>query len=133
MLFSWDVEVPANTLETAPVVQELKLTAGTIILISIAFRAGCHNLVRVQILHEESSLVPLNKGVWLTGDDEVVHAWMWYPLAPATNWLKFRAYSTGTSYAHTITVRVSELPPELAAFVKGISWLNKIAERLGLA
>ena len=132
MLYAWDILVTANTLESAPKEQLLKITSGVIVLVTVSYRAGCQGWVRVRILHEESVLVPLNKDTWLTGDDETVPAPMWFKISATGNILKFRAHSAGTTYPHTITVRVSILPPEVALILEALGWIKGIAQRMGL-
>ena len=115
MFYAWDVTVPANTSDTAPIEETLKLTKGTVTKVSIKFPAGCSGLVKVRLYYEEFQLVPLTKGEYVTGDDETVDAEMLYELRSRPYALKLRASSPGTSYNHTITVRVTLMPTAYAA------------------
>jgi len=115
MFYAWDITVPAATPESAPVTQILKLTKGVITGVWIKFPPGCHSLVKVRILRSEFHLVPLSRGEWVTGDDETVVTETFYDLDVTPAQLKFVACSPGTTYPHTITVRVGLVPEEVAA------------------
>ena len=132
MLFAWPVTVPKNTQDKEPVVSEEKLTAGIIIHIGVFFPAGCHDLVKVKVLHEDSQLFPLNKGTWLTGDNGEVGGWMWFELKASSNKLKVVASAPYTSYSHTIIARVNELPPATKIFEPLIKVAMKVGQKLGL-
>jgi len=132
LLFAWPIAVPGNTQDKDPVVSEQKLTAGIIIRIAVFYPAGCHDLVKVKILHEDSQLFPLNKGTWLTGDDGEVGGWMWHELTPGRNKLKVLASSPGTAYSHNVIARVNELPPATKIFEPLIKVAMKVGQRLGL-
>lgn len=132
MLFAWDIVVPANRLATAPLIQTLKLSYGIITKLDIKFPAGCHGLVNIRLLHEESPLIPLNKDTWLTGDDETVPCPEYFELTTAPYALKFVGKSPGTTYAHTISVRVTILPKTVASLLPLLDIFTRIAQRMGL-
>ena len=129
MFFAWDITVPANTAESSPKEQILKLTKGIITKVDIFFPAGCHGLVKVRILRNEFQLIPLSKGEWVTGDDAAIPTEGYYEFETIPSKLKFIAHSAGTTYPHTITVRVeikrrAEIKdPELIQTLKNIEEL----------
>lgn len=114
MLFSFPITVPANTSADNPTTQTLKLDVGVITTVGVRFAAGCHGLVQVRLLKDESILVPLNKDTWLNGDDETVENDVYYQFESAPYELKFLGSSPGTSYAHTVLVRVNVLSVDVA-------------------
>jgi len=114
MFYAWDILVPAGTAEADPVEQTLKLTKGVITRIDVKFPPGCHGLVKVRLLRSEFQLVPLSRGEWVTGDGEPVVTEGFYLLEETPAELKFIGCSPSASYNHTITIRVSIDPPEVA-------------------
>jgi len=132
VLYAWDITVPANTLATNLKTHLLKLTYGVITKVDIKFPAGCHGLVAIRLLHAESPLIPLNKDTWLTGDDETVSSPEYFELSTEPYALKFVGKSPGTSYAHTISVRITVLPREVASLLSLLDIFTKIAKRMGL-
>ena len=94
------------------------------------FPAGCHGLVHVKLLHEESTLVPLNKDTWLAGDDENVDCDVFFDLTSGPFVLKFVGCSPGAAYAHEILVRVTVLDPSVATPYQVIADLVSIFKRL---
>lgn len=125
MFYAWDITVTANTLTTSPKEQLLKITKGVITRIDVKFPCGCHGLVKVRILRSEFQLVPLSKGEWITGDDETVPTEGFYKVDTAPAELKFVGCSPGTTYNHTVTVRVQVLPEIVASFAPLADVLNK--------
>jgi hypothetical protein len=132
LLFAWDITVPALTLATAPLTQTLKLSYGIITKIDIKFPAGCHGLVNIRLLHEESPLIPNNKDTWLTGDNETVAIPEYFELTTTPYALKFVGISPGTAYAHTISVRITILPKTVASLLPLLDIFTRIAQRMGL-
>jgi len=132
MFFAWDITVPANTLQTAPVTQILKCTAGIITRIETKFPAGCHGYVKVKLLHSEFRFFPLSDYGWISGDDETVGANMYYDLTRIPYQLKFVACSDGSTYQHTITVRVTVLPKLVASLLPVFDKFDKLFRYFGL-
>jgi len=115
MFYAWDITVTAGTAEVSPKEQILKLTKGVITRIDIKFPPGVHGLVKVRLLRYESQLIPLSGSEWVTGDGEAVTTEGYYEMDETPAQLKFVACSPNATYNHTITVRVSIDPPEVAA------------------
>ncbi len=114
MLFFFQITIPAGTTEDNPVNQTLTLDFGVVTKISIKFPAGCHGLVQIQLLQDESVLIPLNKDTWLSGDDETVESEIYYQFGSPPYELKFLGISPGTTYPHTILVRIEILSADEA-------------------
>ena len=131
MFYAWDITVGASTLESSPKTQELKLTAGVITRVDLKYPAGCKGMVKVRILHSEFQLVPLSRGEWVTGDNETVPTETFFTLSPDQNSLKFVGVSPGTSYPHTITVRVNIEPEEVASYWPLTRLFKLFLERIG--
>jgi len=115
MFFAWDITIPADTPETSPEEQTLKLTKGVITRMDVKFPPGCHGLVHVRLLRSEFQLVPLSRGEWVTGDAETVPTEGYYELTETPAQLKFVAFNDDDTYDHAVTVRVSIIKQEVAA------------------
>ena len=131
MLYAWDITISAATSESGPEIETLKCTAGIITRIELKFPAGCHGLVKVKILRSEFRIFPLSDFGWVTGDDEAVGSNMYYSLESIPTELKFVGCSPGTTYPHTITVRVTILPEKEASWMPVIERLSKIIKYFG--
>ena len=132
MIWAWDINITANKLTTAPETQILKLSKGVIVKVDIKFARGCHGMVKVRLRHEESQLVPLSRDEWITGDNETVSFPEFFELKTGPYQLKFLGCSPGTSYAHTVTVRISVLPKRVASMIPVIDLLSRLLQRMGV-
>ena len=130
MFYAWDITITAGTSEAEPKTEILKLSKGTITRIDVKFAPGCHRLVKVRILRWEFQLIPLNKDEWVTGDGEAVITEGFYELDTEPYQLKFLGCSPLTSYPHTVTVRVTVMPPEIATPHRILADLVKLFKRL---
>jgi len=132
MFFAWDITLPANTLATSPKTQTLKLSKGVITKVEVKFARGCHGMVQVRLLHQESQLVPLSRGEWVTGDDEAVSFPEFFELWTTPYQLKFIGCSPGTTYDHVLSVRITVLPKQVASMIPVIELLTRLLERMGV-
>lgn len=131
MFYAWDITVSAGTTTASPKTQVLKLSAGVITRVDIKFPAGCHGLVKVRIRRSEFQLVPLSKDEWITGDDETIPTEAYYELESTPTELKFIGASPGTTYDHTVTVRIQVLPKLVASFAPLANLLTSLLQRIG--
>ena len=132
MFWAWDVKILAGTTEASPKLQILKLSKGVITGIWIKFPRGCHGMVKVRILRYEHMLVPLGRDQWVTGDNETIPTESYYELFEAPAQLKFVGCSPGTTYDHTVTVRISVLPRAVASMIPVIELLTRLLQRMGV-
>lgn len=132
MFFAWDITVETTHTEAAPKTQILKLSKGVITRADIKFPAGCRGFVKVRLLRSEFQLVPLSKGEWVTGDDETVPTESYYELFETPTQLKFVGCSPDATYDHTVTVRISVVPKEMATFMPLIDVLTRFLQRIGV-
>lgn len=132
MSYAWDIAIPANTLATAPVERDLKFHPGVLVKAEFKFPSGCHSMVQVRLYLGEFQLFPLSRGEWVTGDDEPVSFPAYQKILKEPAQLKFRGASPGTTYSHTITVRLTVLPERVASWVPMLELLTKLLQRLGV-
>ena len=128
MFHAWDITVPADTPELAPIKQELNLPAGVITGISIKFPSGCNGMVKIRILRWTFQLVPLSKEEWVTGNDETVPTEQSYELLETPFMLEFQGCSPDTTYLHRITVRIEVNPLVSPSDQQTIQLLKDIKE-----
>lgn len=112
--YTWDIEIPAGTTEKTPVRQKLKMVSGVIVTAKAKFAFGCHRLVKVRLLRSTFQVSPRSGGDWWTGDGETVTMLENYELDRKPLSLVFVGCSPLTRFVHTVTVRISVQPPELA-------------------
>lgn len=110
MLFRADINVPANTLESAPVTEILKIAHGIITWISVFFPAGCHKLAHCVILHHEHQIAPSTEKMDLAADEFPIEWNEYYESYQPPYELKIKLWNEDDTYAHKITVRVAVLP-----------------------
>lgn len=125
MFYCWDITIPANTSKEEPHEQWLKVGNGVVTRVDIKFPAGCHGMVKIRLLQEESQKIPLSEDEWVTGDGETVRAETYIELLDVPYKLKLRACSPDTDYDHIITVRI-EVEPEEAAGIKRLTELMQL-------
>lgn len=134
MLYSWAITVDADTTEDEAEPEKLELSAGVITRVRIKFQAGCVEMVKARILHEDSQLVPTNRGGWVVGDDETVEAQLHQVIAKGLTFVEFIGISPDTSWPHTLVVHITVLPKWLVTPYEVLADLLKIFKRmLGLS
>lgn len=130
MYYSYPVVVPANTPESSPVVTRIKLTAGVLHRVECVFPAGCRGMVHLAIQHQGSQQWPQTQGYSFAAEGFTIGIDDRYELPADINELVAIAWSPGTTYQHTLTVRVGVLPKEVfepqPAVMSGLSKLLKL-------
>lgn len=132
MFYVWDITIPADTSEDNAKTQNLPISIGVITRISIKFARGCHGMVGVRLNRFLFQLVPLSAGEWVTGDNEAVDFQEYFEIKEVPPVLVFKGCSPGTSYAHTVTVRISLLPKRVASMIPIIELLTRLLQRMGV-
>lgn len=133
MGYAWDIKITANKLATDPKKQVLKLHPGIITRIECKFPAGCHRMVKVRLSRGGVfQIFPLSAGEWVTGDDATVGFNYFFDLTDRPRELRFEGCSPGTSFDHTVTIRVTILPKAVASMIPLIQILTKVLQRMGL-
>ncbi len=131
MHYDWDITIPANTLESQPYKEELKLDYGVLKQVDIKFPAGCHGMVKVRLKRWGFQLVPLSSDEWVTGDDETVPTERQYKLLEVPIFLTLEACSPDTIYDHTISVHITIEDEVSSELQEVINRLDKVIELLG--
>lgn len=105
MFYEYELEIPAQTLESDPEELEIKLPMGTIHRVEICFPDGCFGLAKTQVHHEERQLWPSNLKAWFAWNNYCIAFNEDYKLPEDFNILRLLGYNDDDSYFHTITFR----------------------------
>jgi len=110
MEYEKEITVPANTSESSPVEDTLKLDKGIVEDAYIYFPAGNMHKVLVKILHGEFQIAPMNRSEWLRGEGAKVPIAHNYDMTQAPYYWKIFACSPGTTYEHKPLLHVGLNP-----------------------
>ena len=113
MLYSNQITIPANTLESGPTLTEIKLNLGFIHTIWLTFPPGCAGLVKVRMSIDGHPFLPVNKSNYIRGDSYTFAFPVMFEITDEPMTLTVEAWSADSSYNHTIDVLVLVLPKEL--------------------
>jgi hypothetical protein len=112
VFYHFSVTVPANTLDIAPVNQVLQLTQGVVQSVHVLFPSGVKGMVKVRLFTDGHQYLPTDPDTYFWGNGEPVRADDEYYDLGEPYQLRVQASSPGTSYSHTIGIRISLLRPE---------------------
>lgn len=133
MLFTKDIEVTANKLASSPKEDIITIAHGIITWLSVTFPSGCNGMVHCVLLHHEHQIAPSTEGMTMKGNRTPIEWNEFYESYQPPYELKARLWSPGTSYAHTVTIRVAVLPRRVAIpFKETESLLAKFFKLLGV-
>jgi len=132
MSYAWDITITGNKPAAEPKEQTLDLHPGVITKVEVKFPAGCHGMVKARLFFGRFQIVPLSRGEWVTGDDESVSYPTYHEIVNEPAQLLFQGCSPGTSYSHTITVRVQILPKAVATFMPLVDVLTRFLQKIGV-
>lgn len=129
MLYTADITVPKNTAAASPHTETFKIAYGIITWVSVLFPPGCHGMVYCVILHHEHQIAPSTENMAMRGDTFPVEWNEHHPSDQPGYELKVKLWSPGTTYDHTVTVKVAILPREAiqaVAMVEAVKGLFRI-------
>lgn len=109
MLFCKSIEIPANTLQSAPQRTEIKLTSGVIDHIWVWWWEEAGNLCGARLLYAEFQLWPLSKGEWFGSHPFALDFAERYELEDEPYSVTIEAYNEDDTFAHTVWIGVSIL------------------------
>ena len=113
MIFELDLVVPANTLATAPVRLDMLLDHGIVHRVEVGFPFGCNGKVLVVIRRALHQVWPTNPEGRLKANGFTISFPAWEELLAEPYQLEAYGWSPGTTYAHTIQIRLGVLPLEV--------------------
>jgi len=124
------VTVPADTPQEKPVEATFTLAKAILTKFEVHFPPGCVGMVKCALYYGIKQLVPVVEGQFLAGDGETVSLRTQIPLPSHPTTLTFKAWSPGTTYPHTLQVRLESLPEEEALPGRGLARLVNLFRRL---
>jgi len=110
--FSYDLTIPAGTIETAPEQRAVKLVPGRITRIIASFRRGPHNLVFVRVRQGLYRVLPVADSDSLFGDGMEHNVPMDLELSPPAPELTLEGWAPNTHYPHTISFSFDITPAD---------------------
>jgi len=123
MIYSFRITVPANTPDTDPVREELKLDKGVIRRLSIQIPPGHAGLCKFGIYRGDSQVWPKNTnekfagdGVLLTFDDE------YFPILQPPLSLFFVGWNEDELNDHSVFIYFQLMTKEEYLSMKGVYW-----------
>lgn len=133
MFYEWAVAVPANTTESSPVTQVMKLTLGVITRVEVQFPHGCNGLAHCKILHEESQKWPTPPSTSMASSGHAIQIDENFDLDTEPYSLKAICWNEDNTYQHTIYVRVGVLRGQFAVTIfKVFEGLEKMLKLIGV-
>lgn len=133
MFYDFSFTIPANTLASAPETLDLKLTHGIIHRVEILFPGGCHSEVYLVIKEALHQRWPTNPDGSFNGDNFPIAFNEHLEFTRRPYILTLVGWSPGTTYPHTIEVRIGILPARVLRPEGTITQIVRIpSERLGL-
>lgn len=133
MFYDFAIIVPKNRTEDIPVETELELTYGIIHRIEVQFPIGTQALAHCRILHRRAQKWPTNIDGSFASDGYVIPIDEHFDLTEPPHTLTAICWNDDDTYAHTITIRVGILPPEIVSpFAGVIGALKRFLKMVGL-
>jgi len=111
-VYEASLTVPANTPKDAPVQVDLEVEGDVATRVDLDYPAGCARMVGVACFYGIKQLWPSEVGQWFYADNYVVSFRPEWDMPERRVKLTFKGISPGTSYSHTIGLRVhtADLP-----------------------
>jgi len=117
VFYSFDLAIPANRLESAPIELEVNLTWGVITEVEIRFPPRCAGMAKAKILERRHQLWPTNLDEWFYGNDETIKWDEYHELFEMPSIFTLLGYNDDDTYKHTLIIRFEILHP-IAAMAK---------------
>jgi len=125
MIFTTNIEIPANTEQDALVTEQINLCYGVIRQIDIAFPEGCCGLVGIKINRALHALFPVGDDKWFIGNNVNISFDEQYMLLYEPYCLTLQGYNLDDTYAHTINFRIGIELPGVTAKITNLQELNE--------
>lgn len=109
MYYQTTITIPANTAESEPVRESVRMAKGTISKVEIIFPPGCCGLVHIQILHHESIIFPSSPDESYIGNEYPIFWNEDFPLTESPFELVVQGWNYDVRYSHSPVVRFEML------------------------
>ena len=130
MHYSYEVEVTPDDVVSDPVVYPIVLSTGILRRVRIFFPPGCSRTIRCTVWDRATQILPTNLDGYYSLDGDNVDADVYYSLDDNDHFLYLVAWTTGSSYNHTLSVHLDVQGPEEPDANKVMILLNSTLDRL---
>ena len=129
MDFLFELTIPAQTTENAPVEQVVNVGAGVIVKCEVGFPEGLAALARARVRQALTPRYPSNQGAWYHWDDYIYETPDHLVIKKGDPPLTLCGWNEDDSYPHTITFRFITLPVSVVdAGAKGEKYLKRLVD-----
>lgn len=123
MEYAFEIEIPASTLESAPVRVATPLNKGRLTKVGVYFPWGCAGWAHIRILHFEHQLYPTNLDAWLAGNEIYIEFECAYDIEQGWTLFKVEGYNEDDFNPHTPIVDFVVLPVD-GLFNPPVAWVE---------
>ena len=106
MHYAYEFTVEPAHVVSSPLVESIKLAAGTLTRVQIFFPEGCSRMVRCYLKDVSQQIAPTNPDGYYALDGNVADASLYHSLDYNVNQLYFVGWNIGAKYSHIITVLI---------------------------
>jgi len=110
VFYDYSFTIPADRARQTPYEEEVYLPPGVIHRLEFGFPAGCKGTAHVAIRHGLNQLWPTNADGSFNADDYTIVINEFYVIKTEPFILVLMGWSPGTTYNHTIEIRIGVLP-----------------------
>lgn len=114
MLYTHTLTVPANTPESAPLEEVVKMTQGVITMVEVEFPPGCAGLVRAFIRRSLHQVWPSNQGGYFRSDGRAIRWNDYYEMLDEPLELTVGGWSEDDFYPHDVLFRFELTSKDIA-------------------
>ena len=118
MIYSVDLEIPANTPDSNPEKTILMVTWGVVTQVWVRWSWGPGNLCGVRVKRQESQVWPLTLGEWFNSTSRETTWNDYYNVGDQPLYFDVEGYNLDDTFSHTVTVVVNVQRPTLSDNVK---------------
>lgn len=133
MDYKYSKEIAAKTSEANANYERFDVVPGIIHQISIFGPAGTHGLAKMQIFYGSHQIWPSTTGKNYNPDDNEIKFSEFYRIGTDEPYLVVKTWNDDDKYKHTLSLRISILPPEaLDPFMELKLLLRQFLDRIGV-
>jgi len=113
-MYTYSLTIPANTPETSPVEERVKLSAGILSRVLIFFPPGCHALAHARIFYQAHQIEPWSRDGSFHWDNYVLDFESEHEISAPDTEVTIKAWNEDDVYEHTLEFAFDVVqPPEV--------------------
>mgnify|MGYP001611554353 FL=1 len=133
MHYEFNITVPANTTERAPVTRELHVSNGLIYDGAVQFPIGCFGLARCRLEHHSFGSLPTNRESYYSSDGYLVPIGAPIMLDAEPYIIRATCWNEDDTYQHVVTIRFEMASGKLVlGFMSLVAGLQKFLKMVGV-